>query len=425
MKTTLKLCGLALCLTMAAACAAPPAPPSPAAETPTPAPIASAAPAPTARPTPAPTPAARPLRLWVGEPEATVAALRALATEYAASGGVVIELSAKPPDTLRMSVAGVGLTGDPPPDMIWADQETLAGLRADGQLQPATPAGDPLPGLLADATADGKLWGVPLTAQGGLLLLYNRRIAAGPPATSDELITRSRAGGAGLVMSWDEPRWLLPWLYGFGGALTGGADGAPTLDTPEMRSALGLLRELAAASPAEVKTYRGGQRWFGAGEVAFTVDGDWALPEYRTLTETLDLGVAPLPLIPATGRRALPLIGGSFLMLQRDLSGADLARATGFAAFLASPERQSRLARELGRLPASQQALGAPTLRADPALAAAADLAAAAPGLPPTKAARCALFGIDVWLPSLLKGTLNQAETATAMQQEAQACVTR
>jgi ABC-type glycerol-3-phosphate transport system substrate-binding protein len=191
-----------------------------------------------------------------------------------------------------------------------------------------------------------------------------------------------------------------------------------------MRSALGLLRELAVAAPKEVKTYRGGQRWFGAGEVAFAIDGDWALPEYRTLTATLDLGVAALPVIPATGRRALPLIGGSFLMIQRDLGGADLGRAAVFAAFLASPETQARLAHDLGRLPASKKALADPAVMSDPVLAAAAAQAAGAPGLPPTKAARCALFGINVWLPSLLKGTLDQAETATAMQQEAEACVT-
>ncbi|MEI7772748.1 MAG: extracellular solute-binding protein, partial [Chloroflexales bacterium] len=159
--------------------------------------------------------------------------------------------------------------------------------------------------------------------------------------------------------------------------------------------------------------------------MAFAVDGDWALPEYRTLTDTLDLGIAPLPLIPATGRRALPLIGGSFLMLQRDLGGADLARAVAFAAFLAAPDAQARLARDLGRLPASRQALRDPALLADPALTAAATLAASAPGLPPTKAARCALLGVDTWLPSLLKDTLDQAKIASAMQQEAEACVTR
>ncbi len=423
MKTTLKLSGFLLCLALAVACAAPPAPPAPVAEVSTAMPTVE--PSPTARPASSPTPATRPLRLWVAESDAALATIRALVADYTASSGVAIDLVAKVPDTLRMSVGGVGLTGDPPPTMIWADQEALAGLLADGQLQPVPAVGDPLPGLLTDATANGTLWGVPLTAQGELLLLYNRTIAATPPTTSDELITRSRAGGAGLVMAWDEPRWLLPWLYGFGGAPTGGPDGGVTLDTPEMRSALGLLRELAVASPAVVQSYRGGQRWFGTGEVAFAVDGDWALPEYRTLTETLDLGVAPLPVIPATGRRAVSLIGGNFLLFPRDLGGADLGRAAAFAAFLAAPEAQLRLARELGRLPASQHALGDSAVRANPALAAAAALASGAPGLPPTKVARCALFGMKVWLPNLLKGTLNQAETATAMQQEADACVTR
>jgi ABC-type glycerol-3-phosphate transport system substrate-binding protein len=192
-----------------------------------------------------------------------------------------------------------------------------------------------------------------------------------------------------------------------------------------MQSALGLLSELAVAGPAVVKTYRGGQRWFGQGEVAFAIDGDWSLPEYRGLTDTLDLGIAPLPTVPATGRRALPVLGGSFLMLQRDLAGPELERARAFAAFLESPEAQARLASGLGRLPASQKALAAPAIAADPALAAAAAQSALAPGLPPTVAARCALFGIDVWLPSLLKGRLDLAETAAAMQGEAEACVTR
>ncbi|MBX0330581.1 extracellular solute-binding protein [Oscillochloris sp. ZM17-4] len=425
-----RLLGLALFLTLAVACAGPPAPPTPAADAPTPTSASSATPTPpsaTPRPAPShtPTPAPRPLRLWVGEADAALDAVRALIADYQRSGGGPITVVAHNPDTLRMSVAGAALTGDPPPDLIWADQETLAGLLADGQLQPIQAAGDPLPGLLEDATAQGALWGLPLTAQGGLLLLYNQQLAAGPPATSDELITRSRAGKAGLVMAWDEPRWLLPWLHGFGGAVTDATGDTPTLDSPAMLSALGLLRELAVASPPEVKTYRGGQRWFGAGEVAFAVDGDWALPEYRTLTETLDLGVAQMPLVPATGRRALPIIGGTFLMLQRDLAGADLGRALSFAAFLERPETQAGLARALGRLPASREALADPAIRADPALAAAAAMAAQAPGLPPTKAARCALFGVDVWLPSLLRGTLDQAEATSNMQREAEACVTR
>lgn len=413
-------------LAVASACAGPPAQPTPtaaptAAPSATPPPPSATPPSPSA--TPPPTPQPRALRMWVGEDEPSLAAIRALVSAYQRDGGPAVRVVAKSPDTLRMSVAGLALTGEEPPDLIWADGETLAGLLADGQLRPAPDVGDPLPGLLEDVSAAGERWGVPLTARGFLLLLYNRKIAAGPPATSDELIVRSRAGGAGLVMSWAEPRWLLPWLNGFGGAVVG-PDGAPSLDTPAMRSALGLLRELAVAGPSVVQTYRGGQRWFGQGEVAFAVDGDWALPEYRTLTDTLDLGIAPLPVVPATGRRALPPVSGSFLMFWRDLGGAELARAEAFAAFLAQPATQARLAGDLGRLPASRQALGDAKIT-DPALSAAATMAAAAPGLPPTRAARCALFGIDVWLPSLLQGRLDQAETAANMQGEAEACVTR
>jgi arabinogalactan oligomer / maltooligosaccharide transport system substrate-binding protein len=424
MKTTLhiqatRLVGLALLIILAAACAGPPAPPTPAVGSPTPTPSATEASAPT------PTPAQRPLRLWVGEVDPALQAVRALVDEYQRGGGGPITLIPKPPDALRMSLDGRTLTGEAPPDLIWADQETLAGLLADGQIQPVQAGGDPLPGLLEDASAQGKLWGVPLTAQGSLLLLYNRKLVDSPPGTSDELISRSRAGHAGLILVWDEPRWLLPWLYGFGGSVTSGADGDPTLDSPEMLAALNLFQELAVAAPPEVKTYRGGQRWFGEGEVAFNVDGDWALPEYRTLTATLDLGIAPLPLVPATGRRALPLISGSFLMFQHDLSGADLTRAQAFATYLETPATQARLAHALGRLPASLKALDDPAIRADPALSTAASMATQAPGLPPTKAARCALFAIDTWLPSLLRATLNQAETAKHMQDEAKACVTR
>jgi len=48
---------------------------------------------------------------------------------------------------------------------------------------------------------------------------------------------------------------------------------------------------------------------------------------------------------------------------------------------------------------------------------------AAAPGLPPTPAARCVLSAIDGWLPHLLDGALNQAEAAAAMQAEAEQCL--
>lgn len=423
----------ALCLALAA-CAAPPPPapqalataaPSPPPAAPTRAPTR---PAPTAAP-PTPTPGPRPLTVWVAEDGPALDGARALLTDPAAGAGPV-EVLARPADGLRLSLATAALVGEPPPDLIWGDQEALAGLLADGLLQPAGQAPpDTLPALVTAASADGELWGAPVAASGALLLLYNRALVGGAPATSDELIVAARRAAtpevAGLVAAWEEARWVLPWLHAFGGAPTDAAGQAITLDTPALAEALNLVRALHAAADDDTTSYGAGRRLFARGFSAHAIDGDWSLAALAAVSDTLDLGLAPLPSVPATGRPAVGPLGGTFLMLHRDLAGDELGRARALAAWAAGPESQSRVAAELGRLPASRGALGGPAVAASPALSAAAARAASAPGVPPTPAARCAVYGVDVWLPSVIAGSREPAEAATLMQREAEACLAR
>jgi arabinogalactan oligomer / maltooligosaccharide transport system substrate-binding protein len=430
-----KRCSLLLILALLlAACAAPPSPPEPVAAAPTPLPpTATRVPTVTPAPAPTPTPTPQALRFWVAAEGPELAALEALAADFARERGAPLEVVARPPDGLRLSLATAALVGDPLPDLLWGDQEALAGLIVDGRLQPvpaALAAPDTLPALLTAATADGQLWGLPATAHGALLLLYNRDlVTAAPPATSDELIVQSRAAAsplvAGLVMAWDEARWALPWLYAFGGAPTSPDGQTITLDTPAMTSTLTLLRELYRAAPTNGDGYTRGQRLLAQGYAAFAIDGDWTLERYRTLSDTLDLGIAPLPVVPATGRAATPPLGGSYLMLSADLAGEPLEHGLAFAAALSAPEAQAALARAGGGLPASAGGLALLDLAADPALAASAARAANAPGLPPTLAARCALYGIAVWLPGLHRGSLDPPSAPATMQREAEACLRR
>lgn len=426
---------LPLAVAVLAACAGPPAPaptaapstPLAAAPSPTRAPTATAEP-----PPPTPTPAPRALTLWAAEEGPALEAVSALAADFSA-GGPPVEVVARPPDGLRLSLATAELAGDPLPDLLWGDGEALAGLIADGRLQPlprGLAPGDALPALMTGATLDDELWGAPAAAGGSLLLLYNRGLVGGAPATSDALIVAARAAEtplvAGLVMAWDEARWLLPWLYAFGGAPTSPDGMAITLDTPAMTSTLNLVRELYTAAPDDGAGYARGRRLLAQGYAAFAIDGEWSLPMYRAVSDTLDLGIAPLPLVPATGRRAVPTLGGTYLMLARGLTGEELERALGLVAFLGEPASQARLAEGLGRLPATEAALALPgPWASEPSLLAAAEGARAAPGLPPTTAARCALFGIDVWLPSLLRGSIPAAELPGRMQREAEACLAR
>lgn len=414
------------------ACAAPPPAPTPAAPAPSAPATAAPPPSPTPRPSappPSPTPAPAPLTIWVAEEGPALEALERLIG--AAAGATPVRVLPRPADTLRLSLATADLLGESPPDLIWADGQTLAGLLADGQLQPIGPAsaaGDVLPALRTSAVADGQLWGMPAVAQTTLLLLYNRELIADPPRTSDALIAAARAATnpeqAGMVQNWVEASWLLPWLYALGGAPTDAAGGRPTLDTPAMEGALDLLRALYDAAPYNGDAYRRGQRLFAQGYAALTIDGDWALEQYRAVSDTLQLGIAPLPTVNATGRPATPLLGGSYLMLQRDLAGERLERARAIVAALSTPPAQLQLARELGRLPALRPALD--NLETDdPALLATRAQVTRSPGLPPTVAARCAVYGINVWLRSRLSDQTDSAETATNMQREAEACVTR
>jgi ABC-type glycerol-3-phosphate transport system substrate-binding protein len=321
------------------------------------------------------------------------------------------------------------LAGLPPPDLVWSSTEDLGFLQREGMLQPADDGLDAdafLPAAIDGATLDGQRWGTPLAAQGALLLLYNRAVVEQPARTTDELIIQSRAkaGGEryGLVAGWAEPRWLLAWLAGFGGAALG-PDGAPTLDTPQMVSALNLLKELRVAGPPAPSTYEAGVRLFRQSRAAFAIDGDWSLDHYRAYSDTLALGIAAMPIVPATGRAAVGPLSGVYLMYGRSLEGARREQALALGAALAQPPAQARIVRDLGQLPALRVALSDPAVAADPALAAAAAQADRALGLPPTVALHCAWRAIGAELAPVLLGEQAPADAARAMQASADACV--
>lgn len=387
---------------------------------------------PTLAPTalPSPTPAPEPLTLWTTEREGALDLVRALATEFGAQAYVQVEVVAKSANGLRADMLAAGLAGEATPDLVWGNQEDLAGLLTDGQLQPvgfSVETESFIPALVTNARYEDKLWGQPLTARDALLLLYNRVLVPEPPRTTDELIVQSRAVQGperyGIVAAWSEARWLLAWLNGFGGAPTTPDGAQPTLDTPEMVRALNLLRELRVAAPSDQRSYVEGSALFVAGQATFAIDGEWALPNYRESGSALDLGVAPMPRVPATDRLAAPALGGAYLMFRGTLTGSALEQAHALARFLTNSDVQVRIAREMRRLPALRAALADPVVTDDPALAAAAAQSEAASGLPPTRALRCAIRAIDTQLPVFLDGQTAVEQIANAMQVSAEVCM--
>jgi ABC-type glycerol-3-phosphate transport system substrate-binding protein len=367
--------------------------------------------------------------MWAIASGPQLEALSRLVADLAQPIGVDTVVIGKSADGLLADIRADALAGLPPPDLIWGTQDELGLLQRDDLLQPAADKlaeNALLPATVAGATLNNQRWGTPLAAQGYLLLLYNRKLVDSAPRTTDELITRARALTAGntvgIVAAWAEPRWFAAWLNGFGGS-TLGQDGRPTLDTPQTIAALNLLKELRTAGPPAPSTYDDGVQLFRQGRAAFAIDGDWSLAGYRAYTDTLDLGIAPLPVVPATQQIAAPALGGVYLMYSRALDGQRHDQALALGRALAAPDAQARIARDLKLLPALRATLADPAVTGDPALSAAAAQAAGAPGLPPTGALRCAWDAIGAELAPVLLGQLDQADAAREMQASADTCV--
>jgi ABC-type glycerol-3-phosphate transport system substrate-binding protein len=386
--------------------------------------------APATLPVPPAAPPTITLTLWTSEQGEALTLVRDLAADFGQQTAISITVEARPADSLRLSLLAAELADEPPPALIWGSHNDLAELLLDERIQavgPAAQASHVLPALVTSATAQGRLWGEPLAATQSLLLLANGNLAPRIPGTTDELIAASRAAQgperAGVVAAWDEARWLLAWLNGYGGAPTTPDGVRPTLNTPQMRSALNLLLELVQATPDEQIDYASARAFFTSQQAVYMIDGTWAVPDYENPVLGLNMVIAPMPRVPATGRRAAPALGGTYLMYHRTLSGEELRQARAFGSYLQQPDTQIRLARALQRPPALRAALTAPPIATDARLAPAAAQAPEAIGLPPTRALRCALQSIEARLVPLLAGEIDQQTAAEEMQQQAELCL--
>jgi ABC-type glycerol-3-phosphate transport system substrate-binding protein len=424
-------CLIIVALCLIAACSPQPAPPPTTTplptNTPLPSPRPTRAPAVTVAPQPTPAPAA--LTLWAVVAESQREAFTNLIGDISAKLEIDIAVTTKSPDGLQADIRALRLADLPLPDLIWGSQEDVGLLRQADLIQPADDGLDDeafIPATVTGATLDGARWGTPIAADGALLLLYNKKLTPSAPSTTDELIVQSRAlkqgDQYGLVAGWAEPRWFAALLTGFGGTLVN-SNNEISLDTPETTAALNLLKELRIAGPPPPSAYTDGAALFAQGKAAFALDGDWSLPRYRQYSDTLDLGIAPMPVTPATGQSAAGPLNGIYVMYGKDVQDDQLAQARKIAVALTQPAAQARIARELSILPALNAALNDPAVQENPALAAVAAQAKQATGLPPVRELRCAWRALQFTLPQVLLSEMEQDVAGQQMQSAATTCL--
>ncbi len=270
-------------------------------------------------------------------------------------------------------------------------------------------------------TLSGHLWAAPDQVGNHLMLVYNKALVPTAPTTHAEFLKIAKAQTAGdhygFAMNVAEPYWLAPFLAGFGGWVMD-AQGAPSLDTPAMRSALAYLADLKNTQKVMPKEsdYQNAETLFLDGKVAMIVNGPWSWSKYKK--SGLDIGIAPLWTLP-NGQRAQPMTAAKGYSINVNVKDDELPAVIELVTFLTSPEATKRDAVALGILPSHKDAWNDPAIQGDPVLKASQEGYATGRRMPVVPEMRVLWDVMRPGLQQVMNGSKKPDEAAKQMQADA------
>jgi len=265
-----------------------------------------------------------------------------------------------------------------------------------------------------------------------LALVYNRNMIDSPPQTTDELIELGivntidadqdgRFERYGLVWSFTEPFFMIPFLTGYGGwVFDDSGKPVPALDTPECVEALKMilaLRDKYKIVPRSCD-YETADSLFKNGKAAMIINGDWSWADYLE-TKGIDAVVAPLPVVSSTGKPMAPMVSPKGYSLNAFASAEAAAAAMKFVLMMTSEETQREFMQEVRILPSRKSLLLDPALSADPTLLASKQQLDNGRMMPVDTELRAIWDAMRPHYQSLLGGSISAKEAAHAMQEDA------
>lgn len=235
------------------------------------------------------------------------------------------------------------------PDLFIAPNDSLgdqirAGLLADlSEYVPALEAQNVSPVAIEGMSLDGTLYAIPESFK-AVALYYNTDKVATPPTTTEELLEAVR-GGNTLVLN-QSAYHNFGWLQAFGGQLMD-ETGKCVADQAGGGEWFQFLADLKA-EPNVTFTTDGAQQnsLFQEGKADMTINGPWALGDYRTSLGD-SLAVAPMP---GATNPAGPLTGVDGFYVS--VNSANIPGAVALAMALTSAESMQVYVDEAGHVPA-------------------------------------------------------------------------
>jgi len=200
-----------------------------------------------------------------------------------------------------------------------------------------------------------------------LALVYNRDLIDKPPINSDELIRLAKEHTIdidgdgkidryGLVWSFTEPYFFIPFLGGFGGWIMD-ENFKPTLDSEANRKALQFVidfRDKHKVTPINCD-YETADSLFKEGKAAFIINGDWSWSSYADAG--INIGITRIPQISETALWCTPMISPKGYSINANIDPDKIEAVTEFVKFLFSVDSQKLLARNTGMIPTNLIAL--------------------------------------------------------------------
>jgi len=369
------------------------------------------------------------IQLWTqeGESDNALQYVTSLADAFTALyPNITFEIVQKDTETLREDFQTASLAGAAP-DLLWTVSDHAGPFTTAGIIQPVDEYFD-MDLYVPSVVMNGQTWGVPISSGNHLMLYYNKALLPEPPADTDELIAKAQELTSGeqygIVYNMTEPFWLAPWLGGFGGSVFAEDGVTPTLNTQEMIDTLQFMYDLKftyGVIPDSVD-YDTADTLFKEGKAAMLINGDWSLGGYQELLGD-DFGVAPIPMVNATGKYPAPYTSGKYFMFPKDLSGAKLNAVINFVEFATNEENQLDQLNTLKRLPGLKAVLDNEAIANDPILAGSAKQMSYGVPMPSVVEMRCIWDAIKPEQTLVLAGSETPTDAAAAMQSAAEACI--
>lgn len=308
------------------------------------------------------------LVIWHDKEDAVVEALSAYLAQAVPDLEIVFEKKTSLTDSLKL----VGNDPTAAPDLFIFAHDKIGVFAEMGILAPVTELlaedalADCLPMTLSAATYKDTLYQLPLYFE-TLLFMYNRRYMQDDevPATTGELLDymgrNTGRGRYGFVEQHSTAYYSAAWIHGFGGSIIN-ESGTPFPDGQAVRDALAYHLQFVSLMPGETE-YSTVNTLFLEGKADATIGGPWMVPSARDAG--IDLGIAPMPTVDATGKPLAPYSGVQGIHVLKFAAEGKKEAVKTLLAALTDPSIGTSLALASGCAPANAKCYDDPAVAND------------------------------------------------------------